>query len=177
MFLKKMLLNKALKGVAAGMIGGLAASLVMNLFQSGVQAATDKLDPMAEAKESQAQGLQTDEDATMKMAGRISENLFDHPLDRDQRAKLGPVVHYTFGAVMGGLYGLTSEFIGGARAGFGAGFGTVLFLAADEVGVPVMGLSGPPSQTPPKQHAMALASHIVYGVTTELVRKTARPLL
>jgi uncharacterized membrane protein YagU involved in acid resistance len=173
MIFESMIRKKALKGMAAGMLGGLAAAWVMNQFQTGVQKVAQKLDPIAEAQ-SQTQPERVSEDATMKMAGRISQNIFDCPLDLDERAKLGPVVHYAFGTLMGGLYGLVSEFDGNATAGTGAGFGIALFLAADEVAVPLMGLSEPPARTPLKSHAKALASHLVYGVTTELVRKAAR---
>src|SRR5262252_3044906 len=109
MMFKKMIRNKALKGLGAGMLGGFAASWVMNQFQSGVQKLTRKFDPMAEAQ-SETQDERITEDATMKMAGRISQNLFDCPLDLDERAKLGPVVHYAFGTMTGGLYGLAAEF-------------------------------------------------------------------
>ena len=32
----------------------------------------------------------------------------------------------------------------------------------------------PPEETPPSKHAYALASHLVYGFTTELVRSLVR---
>jgi putative membrane protein len=49
-----------------------------------------------------------------------------------------------------------------------------VWLGADEIGVPALGLSGPPTQYPLSVHLYALASHLVYGFTTELVRRTLR---
>jgi hypothetical protein len=41
-----------------------------------------------------------------------------------------------------------------------------------EIAVPLFGLSIPPSQTPARSHAKALAADLVYGLTTELIRRT-----
>src|SRR3954452_23242403 len=100
------------KGVVAGASGGLAAAWVMNQFQSGWGKATEALQhsetPQGE-QERQAQA--DDEDATMKTAGKISESVFDRRLSREEKKKLGPVVHYAFGASVGALYGAAAEIV------------------------------------------------------------------
>ncbi len=40
-----------------------------------------------------------------------------------------------------------------------------------EIGVPLTGLSKPPTEYPLKDHASAFAAHLVFGVTTEGVRR------
>jgi uncharacterized membrane protein YagU involved in acid resistance len=57
------------------------------------------------------------------------------------------------------------------EVGAGTGYGAAVWLAADEVAVPMLGLSGPPSVTPFSGHANALASHLVFGIVTYLVRR------
>jgi putative membrane protein len=52
-----------------------------------------------------------------------------------------------------------------------------VWLGADEIGVPAAGLSGPPTQYPLSVHLNALAGHIAYGMTTELVRRRVRAVL
>ena len=113
----------------------------------------------------------------MKTASKIYETVFGEPLSPEQKKAAGPVVHYVFGTAMGGLYGVAAEYDRRVRSGAGVPFGTVLFAAADEVAVPALGLSKEPTEYPLSQHAYALASHVVYGATTEAVRRVTRKLL
>ena len=53
-------------------------------------------------------------------------------------------------------------------------FGTAVWLGADEVAVPAFRLSKPPTEYPVSVHAYAFMSHLVYGVTTDLVRRAVR---
>jgi uncharacterized membrane protein YagU involved in acid resistance len=78
---------------------------------------------------------------------------------------------------MGALYGALWEVSPRTRQMGGAAFGTAVWAAADEVAVPLMGLSRPTTEHPPARHAHAFAAHIVYGVTTEVVRRGVRALL
>ena len=41
----------------------------------------------------------------------------------------------------------------------------------------VLGLSKPPTEVPVSKHVYALASHFVYGLTTDLVRRAVRSAL
>ena len=43
--------------------------------------------------------------------------------------------------------------------------------------VPAAGLAPPPSEQPASAHVYGLASHLLYGLTTELARKLVRGLL
>ncbi len=152
------------KSVAAGALGGLAASYVMNQFQALVSAAST---PNSTGKNSSEQS----DDATVKTARAISESLFDHELTAAEKLWAGPAVHYGFGTMLGALYGACADRFPGIAAGGGTLYGTVVWLVADEVGVPAVGLSGPPSETPLSGHANALASHLVFGVVTASVRR------
>src|SRR3954465_15891144 len=87
------------KGVVAGAAGGLAAAWVMNQFQTGWSKATKELQHAKTPQgEQERQSQADDEDATMKMAEKISDSVFDRKLSREEKKKLGPVVHYAFGA-------------------------------------------------------------------------------
>ena len=46
-----------------------------------------------------------------------------------------------------------------------------MWAIADEMVVPALGLSKPISETEASSHASALASHLVYGVVTDLARR------
>jgi putative membrane protein len=163
------------QSVFAGALGGLAASYAMNQFQSLLSKAAKGLsDGRQENEQSGGEG----EDATVKTAKAISQNLFHHQLTESEKKWAGPVVHYSFGTLVGAAYGLLAETAPAFRASYGTVYGTAVWLAADEIGVPAAGLAGPPLETPATSHMKAFASHIVYGVTAELVRRAVlRPFL
>jgi uncharacterized membrane protein YagU involved in acid resistance len=110
----------------------------------------------------------------MKAAGKLASLVFGRELSHEEKKKAGPAVHYAFGAFSGAIYGLLSEYLPAVRLGFGTAFGTALFLLADETAVPALGLSESPRKYPLWSHLYGLASHVVYGVSTEAVRNGIR---
>jgi ribosomal protein S25 len=152
----------------------------MNQFQALWSKASEQLKENSKQEQQQSASQSESEDATTKTADRLTRNLFDRRLTKEQKKKAGPIVHYAFGSAMGAFYGLAAELIPNvATRGFGMAFGAALFTAADEIAVPALGLSGKPTESPLSSHAYALASHLVYGATAEGVRRAAMaaPLL
>jgi putative membrane protein len=178
------------KGALAGAISGLVACWVMVQFQKAWSKAEEaaqrrragsrNLDehgvPEHRAIHPEGEQDKQPDDATVKTAEVISEALFGHRLSREEKQIAGPAVHYAFGAIMGALYGATVETTPAARAGFGTAFGAVVFVGADEIGVPAMGLS-PKVDVALSKHFYGFASHLVYGVATEAVRRPVRRAL
>lgn len=160
------------KGVLAGMVGGLIGTIVMNEFHKAWSKASQALQCQEEKQQSQAQ--QESEDATMKAAAKLAQ-LGGKELSHQQKKTFGPVVHYLFGIAQGGLYGGVTE-LARTPGGFlpAAIFGVALFVLADEVAVPALGLSGRPSEYPVSTHLRAMAAHIVYGMSTEIARRGLR---
>ncbi|HEV8523139.1 MAG TPA: DUF1440 domain-containing protein [Terriglobales bacterium] len=167
--------GKIWKGAVAGMAGGLAASWVMNQFQAVWSKAAEVIQGNGQRGPEQQSG--DGEDATMKIANKIAATVLRRELTKEEQQTAGPVVHYTFGALMGGVYGASVEVVPKLRSGFGLPYGTAVFVGADEVAVPALGLSKSPAEYPISTHAYALASHLVYGATLELVRRGVRRLL
>lgn len=168
------------KGIMAGAAGGLVASWVMTQFQELAKRVTEpeeqrneqhSMERGGEESAEPQEGGQGSEDATVKTAERVSEKVFHHELTEDEKRLAGPAVHYAFGAAMGALYGGLAEVSPAVSRGAGMPFGTAVWLAADEVGVPAMGLAKKPTEYPVTVHASALGAHLVYGVTTDLVRR------
>jgi hypothetical protein len=52
-----------------------------------------------------------------------------------------------------------------------------VWLAGDEVALPALGLLEHPARYPLPVHANSMASHVVYGVTTEAARRLFRSAL
>ena len=173
------------KGVAAGLIGGLVASWTMNRFQDG----WSRVSQVAErsrrppdshrrpAPEAQNESHEPPDDTTIRTASAISEGLFGHKLTQREKKIGGTAVHYMLGTGVGGFYGAVAEIAPKVSVGAGLPFGAAFWLVVDEGAVPLLGLSRGPAQYPLSTHAYALASHFVYGLTAELVRRLVRNTL
>lgn len=161
----------AWKGAVAGVAGGLLGAWVMNLFQAGVSKLSEQQDrPEAQTPSRSHQ----DDDATVKAASAISRAMLHRQLTSDEKRVAGPMVHYAFGSVMGGLYGAMAEVVPVTATAWGVPFGAAVWLGADEIGVPFAGLSPSPEKVPVTTHASALAAHLVYGATADAVRRVVR---
>ena len=179
------------KGLAAGVVGGLVASVVMNQFQAlssrlaegeershGAQSLQQGLPQRGVGRELQAQGKDEEQDdAPGRLANAVSVGVFGHELTERKKEVAGTAIHYAMGATSGALYGAAGEVIPGVRAGVGVPFGAVVWLTADEGSVPALGLSKSPTEYPLSIHAYALASHLVFGLATGLVRRAVRGAL
>jgi putative membrane protein len=171
------------KGVIAGVVGGLVASWVMNVF---IENAGPKIQDAAQTDVERAeaawqQAVRNDEpqeDATMKTADAVVEAVTGgRHLSWEEKKIGGPIVHYAFGTIMGGFYGAAAEYSRIARSGNGTLFGAALFTGADLVAVPALGLSSSTGEESPSSLAAPYAAHLVYGVTTEFVRRLVRAVL
>lgn len=175
-----------LKGLVIGLASGLLASWTMNQFQaawSRVSAGSEKphgaqsMQPSHGSEGNQEDDAKEQDDATVETAKVISQKVFGHELKESEKKPAGAVVHYAFGTAMGGLYGVAAEISPQVTTAAGLPFGAAFWLVADEVSVPLLGLSKGPAEYPVSTHAYALASHLVYGATAEFSRRTLRRLL
>ena len=144
-----------------GLLAGVAAGLVASAAMAAVQAQARKLLPDEGGDE---------DPATVKAADAASEAILDAPVPDDYREQAGQAVHYITGAVLGGIYGVITEYKPEASAGFGSAYGIATSALLDEAAVPVAGLAPAPDETPLATHAYGAASHLVYGLVLEGVR-------
>jgi uncharacterized membrane protein YagU involved in acid resistance len=156
----------------AGALAGLAASWVMNEFQSGWSKVQQKFEKNTNRRQSPE-----DEDATMKTVGLIARDVLKVEVSKEQRQKLAPIVHYAFGTVVGAVYGALAERFPAVVKGWGTEYATLVFVAVDELAVPALKLSQPSKKTPISVHLYAWASHLVYGASTESARRLLRHAL
>jgi putative membrane protein len=173
--------NHVMRGTLAGVAGGLVASWVMNIFMEAagpkITGAIESVQGGKHEQPAQKQGEDQapKEDATMKTADAVVSTVTGgRHLTFAQEQKAGPIVHYAFGALMGGLYGGLAEYSPAVRTGFGTVFGSLLFAGADMVAVPALHLSGSSADAPVSSLATPFAAHLVYGAATEGVRRLVR---
>jgi hypothetical protein len=163
------------KGLAAGVVGGVVASWTMDRFQywwlsfSGGDERELQQAPSEEGNQ--------EEPATVKTASAISEGLFAHSLTAREKEIAGPIVHYAVGTSAGAVYGLAAEYEPDLTNLAGIPFGATFWIVVDEGALPLLGLAKAPTAYPISTHAYALASHLVFGLTAEVVRSTVRRAL
>jgi uncharacterized membrane protein YagU involved in acid resistance len=154
------------------MIGGIVASWVMEEFQSAWMKAAKAMESQNGSPNTQEKTEQ--EPATVKAAEMVSEKVFGQHLADEDKQWAGNAVHYATGGAFGAVYGLAAELAPQVTVAAGLPFGTAVWLAIDEGAVPLFGLSKGPAEYPVSTHVYALASHFVYGLTTEVVRRGLR---
>lgn len=179
------------KGLAAGVIGGLVASAVMNQFQAllsrlaegeershGAQSLQQGSPQQGVGGKLQAEGKDEEEDdATERLANAVSVGVFEHELTKPEKDAAGTAIHYAMGTTCGAVYGAVAEIIPTVKAGAGLPFGVAVWLTADEGILPSVGLSKSPAEYPLSIHAYAFAAHLVFGLTAEVARRAVRNAL
>ncbi len=167
------------KGVIAGVAGGLLASLLMEQFQALWSTAAEKIEEQFadEGEDQETAKKKQAEPTTVMVAQSISKKVFGRKIPKSKRDAAGEAVHYTMGITSGAIYGALTEVSPITTVGDGLAFGAAVWVLADEVSLPKLGFSQPPKKIPLATHIYALASHLVYGWTTEIVRRAVRKAL
>ena len=169
--------NSIPKGLLAGFIGGAVGTLVLNLFQTaslkGTEAAEKQIgngQKYTKEQEGLLKGYEKAHTITaVQAAGAVGVKL-----SRTQRRNSPQVVEYAFGTLCGGIYGALAEVIPEVTTGFGTIYGATLFTGASEIVIPALGWIDSPAKRTPVQHLGGLAGNVVYGATTEAVRRLLR---
>jgi putative membrane protein len=141
------------KGALAGLVGGLVGS--------GAKILAEKIYPP------RIKG-QTPPPAV------LAEDIAGHPLSEGKQEVATQGIHWTFGALAGGVYGAAVELEPKAAAWQGAAFGLALNRMTHQGILPKMGLADPPAQQDIQEKQSEWVTHIVYGVVTDIVRRIVR---
>jgi hypothetical protein len=173
--------GRELRQAALGAVAGVAGALAMTVFirtagrmVGGGEAA--EFNAAADAQRWASVEPSGDRDLVgsrgaeppTEVMGRVAHTALTgrEPTDATRR-RLGTVAHLAVGAGMGALYGLARP--PSARilhAGHAAGFGVAMWLIADEILVPLLGLGQGPAAQGGAEHALGLGGHLVFGVST-----------
>jgi putative membrane protein len=107
----------------------------------------------------------------------LADKLAGHHLVGAEKAAATEAIHWGFGALTGAAYGALAEFYPTATAKDGAGFGMALASLTHESALPAMGLSAEPQDQTARERTSEMATHVVYGMVTETVRRKVRKFL
>jgi len=173
--MKKQSNRNAWKGLVAGVVGGVVASWTMDRFQYwwlSFGGGNER-----ELQQTPSEEGDRDDPVTVKSASAISEGVFGHSLTAREKEIASPILHYAVGTTAGAVYGLAAEYEPHVTSLAGIPFGAAFWMVVDEGALSLLGLAKGPNAYPISTHAYALASHLVFGLTAEVVRSTARRAL
>jgi putative membrane protein len=142
-------------GIAAGLCGGIAAGWVMN-----------RLYRRKDLSPASWHGLEPEAVELGLALARATHRRFS---SADLR-RVAQAIHYGTAGLMGAVYGGLAAADRRVTLAHGAGFGGAAWLAG-EIVLPAAGVSPPPNRMDVSRHALALASHLLYGVVLESVRR------
>jgi len=112
--------------------------------------------------------------ATDKAAQSAARFVAGARLRRADRPVGGTAVHYVTGALTGAAYGALAETAPGVTRWRGLALGLACATLIDQIAVPLAGFARPAWRYTLRTHLYAYASHAVFGVVTEAVRKALR---
>jgi hypothetical protein len=168
-----------LKDAAAGAAGGLVGTWAMNQAQRLWSHTMNARPPESAAGKHDARDWQerTENQNSNELAAQaLARTFIGRSLTERELAIAAPVVHFAFGAAVACLYGASTRF-DRRRIGAGIAMGVALWLVADELAMPLFGLSRPTTERPLEIHLQAFSAHVVYGLVTEVARDAARSAL
>jgi hypothetical protein len=150
-----------LGGAIRGAIAGGVATWLMDLVTTGLL--------QAQSEEDKAREAAAQPNGRTSVGNLIdrAETMTGRRLTEEQRSIASQAVHYGLGILPGSVYGALRDRIPLLRAGRGLLYGTLLFVANDEVMNTELGLSGPYGAYPASSHWRGLVGHAVLGVTTD----------
>lgn len=152
-------LGALVRGMFAGALGSAAQSAFFKLAAPLTpESPRDAFEPLEPAQNNESQ--------TETVARRLVEKFAQRgPLEAEEKARAAKLVHYGFGAMWGGLYGLSRESAPGfVDTPLGvAAFSTGVWALGDNALLALFRIAAPPQRYPAKVHAFALAAHLAYG--------------
>lgn len=146
---EKSLMKGLLAGLIAGAVATAAKSLAEKVYPPRTHGEPEPPDVLAQ-----------------KIAGR--------ELSGPAKALAAGTIHWGFGVATGAAYGALAEYFPSATAKDGASFGLTLAALTHETALPALGLGAEAEDQTPREHTSEMASHLVFGVVTETVRRFVR---
>lgn len=154
------------RGLLAGAAGGLLGAWVMvrfaNLWSNIAETGHTRL------------GTREEWDAASNVVDIVSRSVIKVKLRPRRKRQATAGLHYIFGTLLGAAYGALVELEPAVGGGTGAPFGALEWLLGSKLTAPRFGLVRPRAEYSPQERLQTFAAHVVFGVTTELARRSVR---
>ena len=163
--------------LVTGLVAGLAGGLMMNLFaRATVGIRGREARDASPGRDRGGRGMQppqaltvADDDAAVRVGSLVRGAVADRTLTRRERREAGVAAHYGFSASVGVAYAMMRARWPGVSACRGTLYGAAVWIVADEVITPGLGLARPRRTQSRELQAYTLLGHLIYGWTIEAV--------
>lgn len=159
-----------LSAVSQGALAGLVGTGLMTAWQTlaaKLQNSGDEPEPQSDPPQDPWEQAS----APAKVAKRVGEGVFKREVSADLIPLLTNAMHWGYGIGWATAYAIATAARRNSGLRRGAGFGATVWAMSYAQLVP-MGLYEPPWKYPPKELALDLSYHLVYGVGVASAFKT-----
>jgi len=146
--------DKIIKGICAGIVGGLAATAVKTWWESGHPVRSEDT-----------------ETPPVLLADKIKLSLVEEPLKEEHKPVVSDAIHWAFGTSTGAIYGALAASSPVFSSGLGVPFSIGFYALTHGSTLPMMDLEPYPVDVRMDYAWNEFAGHILYGVTLDLVRR------
>ena len=143
------------KGLMAGIIGGLAGTAIKSLVEHFL--------PVREIEQKSAQ---------IKIVDDLSTKITGSPVSVQNEELAEQLVNFPIGASVGAAYGYGKRDDEELNIKDGIILGSSTWITTHETSLPLMGLEPKPTDVPMRMQLNELFAHVLFGITTEVVRST-----
>lgn len=178
--------HRGIRRLVGAAIGGAAGLVAMRLYWQGTRAVTGE-DPRSRTRRddgplddiSVPERATAQDESSTAAVGRMADEALtgDPPRSPRKRRRLSTGVHWGFGLSMAATYALLRGRVPPPDLLGGLAFGAAVWAAADELLVPLLGLSRGPTAYPLGQHVHRLGAHLAYGLATSSATQLAGRML
>jgi putative membrane protein len=145
--------SRTSRGLISGFLGGLAGTAVKSL--------AEKFLPVRKIDQRSAQ---------IKIVDNLSTQILGSPISIDHEGLAEQLVSFPIGASIGAAYGYGKKDKDEFQLIDGAMLGATTWVSTHETSLPLLGLESKPKNIPIRLQANELFAHVLFGITTELVR-------
>lgn len=141
------------RGLISGFLGGLAGTAVKSLIEEFL--------PVRKIEQRSAQ---------IKIVDELSTKITGTPISVENEALAEQLVSFPFGASVGAAYGYGKKDKDAYNITDGVIFGATTWVSTHETSLPILGLEPKPTDIPVRMQVNELLAHVMFGITTEVVR-------
>ena len=177
------LLRGAVAGAAGGLVGSVRMVALLKAWEKFNEKVAEVQPPRDEGRDEgdadplPARGDRVQADAVRETAATAVRVARRREPEGDEVEVGAAAVHGLTGVVAGALYGAASEYVPAVSRGYGVPLAIGTYLLGRNAGLSLAGLAPRPDRQARADHLAAAASHLAYGVFTELVRRRLRKAL
>ena len=168
-----------LRGALIGAVSGLVGAYVKSLVEPPLQTLAEQYFPPTPAEKKLIGADPTGRQDHMPPAEMVqaAADAADTEISKPQKMAAQQGIHYTLGAGLGATYGALAEIAPAVTWGAGVPAGAVMYSLTHASAVPATGFQKWPWQLPLSAVLWEAGSHLVYGLVTELTRRSLNVLL